>query len=155
MGFSSGSDGKESVCSAGDPDSIPGLGRSPGEGNGYLLQYSSLKNSMDRGAWWATVLRVAKGQIRYSWATKTFMSTFINIHTTFFILSFEIYSYDSAYLCINLNGWQNLTSVSHLYHSQTSWQLGCWLNLIWIMPVLNFFFLTMLCLLDFTYFIFA
>ena len=40
------SDGKESVCSAGDLGSIPGSGRSPGEGNGYLLQYSSLENSM-------------------------------------------------------------------------------------------------------------
>ena len=49
------SDGKESVCSAGDLGSIPGSGRSPGEGNGYLLQYSSLEHSMDRGPWWATV----------------------------------------------------------------------------------------------------
>ena len=53
-GFPGGSDGKESVCNAGDPGSIPGLGRSPGEGNGYPLQYSCLSNSMDRGAWQAT-----------------------------------------------------------------------------------------------------
>ena len=46
---------KESVCSAGYPDSIPGSGRSPGDGNGNPLQYSCLKNSMDRGAWWARV----------------------------------------------------------------------------------------------------
>ena len=45
------SDGKESACEPGELDSIPGLGRSPGEGNGYPLQYSSLENSMDRGAW--------------------------------------------------------------------------------------------------------
>ena len=51
VGFPSGSDGKESACNAGYWSSIPGLGRSPGEGNGYPLQYSSLKNSMDRGAW--------------------------------------------------------------------------------------------------------
>ena len=50
-----GSDGKESVCSAREPGLIPGLGRSPGEGNGYALQYSCLEKSMDRGAWWATV----------------------------------------------------------------------------------------------------
>ena len=50
-----GSDGKASACSAGDPSSTPGSGRSPGEGNGNPLQYSCLKNSMDRGAWWATV----------------------------------------------------------------------------------------------------
>ena len=42
-------DGKESACSAGDPGSIPWSGRSPGEGNGYPLQYSCLENSMDRG----------------------------------------------------------------------------------------------------------
>ena len=47
--------GKESACSAEGLGPIPGSGRSPGEGNGYPLQYSGLKNSMDRGAWWATV----------------------------------------------------------------------------------------------------
>ena len=45
-----GASGKESARNAGDPGSIPGLGRSPGEGNGYLLQYSCLENPMDRGA---------------------------------------------------------------------------------------------------------
>ena len=47
MDFPDGLDGKESADSAGDPGSIPGLGRSPGEGNGYPLQYSCLENSMD------------------------------------------------------------------------------------------------------------
>ena len=47
MGFPSGSDGKESACNAGDHGLIPGLGRSAGEGKGYLLQYSGLENSMD------------------------------------------------------------------------------------------------------------
>ena len=47
MGFPCGSAGKESACNAGDLDLIPGLGRSPGEGKGYSLQYSGLKNSMD------------------------------------------------------------------------------------------------------------
>jgi len=59
-GFSGGSDGKESSCNAGDPGSIPGSGRSPGEGNGNLLQYSCLEKSVDRAAWWATVDGVAK-----------------------------------------------------------------------------------------------
>ena len=54
MGFHGGSDGKASACSVGDPGSIPGSGRSLGEGNGNPLQYSCLKNSMDRGAWWST-----------------------------------------------------------------------------------------------------
>ena len=47
------SDGKEAACNAGNLGLIPGLGRSPGEGNGNPLQYSCLENSMDRGAWWA------------------------------------------------------------------------------------------------------
>ena len=54
-GFLGGSDSKESACSAGYLSWIPGLGRSLGEGNGSPLQYSCLENSMDRGAWWATV----------------------------------------------------------------------------------------------------
>ena len=60
MGFPDGSDGKESSCSAGDPGLIPGLGRSPGEGNGNPLQYSCLEISEDRGAWWATIHEVTK-----------------------------------------------------------------------------------------------
>ena len=46
---------KEPTCNAGDPGSTPGSGRSPGEGNGYPLRYSCPENSMDRGAWGATV----------------------------------------------------------------------------------------------------
>ena len=58
MGLPGDSDYKESACSAGDPVSIPGLGRSPGEGNGgYSLQHSCLENPMDRGAWWAIGLQ--------------------------------------------------------------------------------------------------
>ena len=53
--FPGGSDGEESACNAGDPGLVPGSGRSPGEGNGYPLQYSCLENPMDRGAWWAIV----------------------------------------------------------------------------------------------------
>ena len=62
MGFSGDSVGKESACNTGDPGSIPGLGRSPGEGNGNPRQYSCLENSMDRGAWQATVQGVTKSQ---------------------------------------------------------------------------------------------
>ena len=60
MGFPGGSDDKESACNAGDMGLIPGLGRSPGEGNGYPLQYSYLENSMNIGAWRATVYGVTK-----------------------------------------------------------------------------------------------
>ena len=55
-----GSDGEESACNAGDPGSTPGLERSFGEENGNPLQYSSLENPMDRGAWQATVHGVSK-----------------------------------------------------------------------------------------------
>ena len=58
----SGSDGKESARNEIDLGSIPGLGRSPGEGNGNPLQYYCLENSMDRGAWWATVHDLTKRQ---------------------------------------------------------------------------------------------
>ena len=58
--FPGGSDGKASVYNVGDPRSIPGSGRSAGEGNGSPLSYSSLRNPMDRGAWWATVHGVTK-----------------------------------------------------------------------------------------------
>ena len=64
MGLPWGSDGKESTCSAEDLDSIPGSGRSPGEGNGYPLQYSFLENSMDRRAWWVTAQGVTRSQIQ-------------------------------------------------------------------------------------------
>ena len=59
-GFPGGSDGKECTCGAGDMRSVLGSGRSPGEGNGYPLQYSCLENSIYGGAWWATVHGVAK-----------------------------------------------------------------------------------------------
>ena len=72
MDFPSGSDGKEPACNARDPGLTPGSGRSSGEGIGYTLQYSCLENSMDRGAWWATVHGVAK-----SWRWLKWLSTHV------------------------------------------------------------------------------
>ena len=66
MGFPGGSEVKVSACNAGDLGLIPGLGRSPGEGNGNPLQYSCRENPMDGRAWWATVHRVAKSWTRLS-----------------------------------------------------------------------------------------
>ena len=82
-GFPGGSDGEQSACSAGDPGSIPGSGRSPGEGTGNPLQYSCLGNPMDRG----TLPRKSHGQrslegyspwghrVRHDWATTSHTST--------------------------------------------------------------------------------
>ena len=70
LGFPGSSAGKESACNAGNHESdlrsIPGLERSPGEGNSYTVQYSGLENSMDRGAWQATVHGVTKSQTQLS-----------------------------------------------------------------------------------------
>ena len=68
---------KNLPINAGDADLIPGLGRSPGVGNGNLLQYSCLENPLDRGAWWAAVHRVAK-----SW-TRLSVHTHIHAHARF------------------------------------------------------------------------
>ena len=78
-GFESpgGSEVKASACNVGDLGSIPGSGRSPGEGNGNPLQYSCLENPMDGGAWWTTVHGVAKSQTRLS----DFTSPLARFHT--------------------------------------------------------------------------
>ena len=75
--FTSGSDVKESACNVGDLGSIPGSGRSPGEGNGYPLQYSYLKNSMDRGAW--RLQSMGSQRVGHNWATKHVKVHFIFI----------------------------------------------------------------------------
>ena len=73
-GFPGRSDNKESACNAGDPGSIPGSGRSPGEGNGYPLQHSCLRNSMDRGPW-----QEFMGSQRVRHDQMNFITTTINI----------------------------------------------------------------------------
>ena len=74
-GFPGGSEGKASTYNVRDLDSIPGSGRSPGEGNGNPLQYSCLENPMDGGAWCATVHGVAK--------SRTQLSNFTSLHMEF------------------------------------------------------------------------
>ena len=73
-GFPGGSEVKASACNAGGLGSIPGLGRSPGEGNGNPLQYSCLENPMGGGAWWATVHGFAKSQTRLSNFTSLYIA---------------------------------------------------------------------------------
>ena len=76
-----GSEVKASACNAEDLGSIPGSGRSPGEGNGNPLQYSCLENPMDGGAWWATVHGVTKSQTRLSDFTPAHKYTHTHTHT--------------------------------------------------------------------------
>ena len=66
LSFPGGLEGKESACDSGDLGSIPGLGRSPREGNSNLLQYFHLGNPMDRGAWQATQFMGSQSQTRWS-----------------------------------------------------------------------------------------
>ena len=79
MGFPCGSAGKESTCNTGDVGSVPGLGISPGGENGSLLQYSRLGNSVDRGAWWTTVHRVANSWTQLSNWTCTHQATLCHL----------------------------------------------------------------------------
>ena len=65
-GFPGSIGGKECACNVGDPDSIPGLGKFPGEGTGYTLQCSYLENPLDRGSWWTAVHGVEKHQTKQS-----------------------------------------------------------------------------------------
>ena len=69
-GFPGGSDGKESACNEGDPSSTPGLRRSLGVGNGHLLQYSCLENSMDGEAWW--LQSMGSQRVKHDWETNAF-----------------------------------------------------------------------------------
>ena len=88
-GFPGGSVGKESPCNAGDPGSIPGSGRSPGEGNGNALQYYCLENPMDRGAWQDSVHSIAR--VGHNLATKP--SQFV-----YNIMQY-IYDFYISYIC--------------------------------------------------------
>ena len=124
----SGSDGKELSCNAGDPGSIPGLGR---EGNGYPLQYSCLENSMDREAWWGTVHAVMKSRTQLwltcfsNWSSETDVtnprhraSEWLN---QILSLRFECWSWLFSQVCLrkslwlcNVGVWINAASLSLL-----------------------------------------
>ena len=78
-GFPGGSDGKESTCNAGDPGLIPGLGRSPGEGNGNPLQYSCLENPMEEEP--GGLQSMGSQRIGHNWESQTHMHTHTHTHT--------------------------------------------------------------------------
>ena len=90
VGFCGGSVSKKSTCNAGDLDSIPGLGISPGEGNGYPLQYSGLENSMDSGAWRAIVHWVTKSRTQLSNLHFSFLQYVILIQSSAHQKSFSL-----------------------------------------------------------------
>ena len=116
MSFSGDSDGKASAYNAGDPGSIPGSGKSPGEGNGNPFQYSCLENPMDRGAWWATVHGVAKSQTRLSDFTHTHTHTHTQVGHSF--SSKEQVSFNSVTavtICTDF-GAPPENKVSHCFH---------------------------------------
>ena len=103
-----GSEDKASACNAGDLGSIPGLGRSPGEGIGNPLQYSCLENPMDRGAWWATVHGVAKSRTR--------LSNFTHItHTTSPTESKRLFYTSVSLLLSHIQGYPYHLSKFHIY----------------------------------------
>ena len=130
--------GKESACNAGDPGSVPGLGRSPGEGNGNPLQNSCLESSMNRGASWAIVHGAAKSWTRLSnWAHTTEHSYFLNnspdFHiipsiTSLWIISLIIFNQESWIYKMLIHGWwflsvssQNQSVVLHTFYSWEFW----------------------------------
>ena len=92
-GFPGGSDSKESACNTGDLGAIPGLGRSPGVGNGNPLQYSCLENSKDRGVWWATVREAAKIQMQLSMHTSIYGAKTKPGRVVFFLIDINIIIY--------------------------------------------------------------
>ena len=100
-GFPGGSDSKESACNVGDLGSIPELVRSPGERNGYPIQYSGLENSIDRRVWQATVHGVAKSRI---WPCICLKSTLfeINKHFSFLLINSVMEYFSHSFIFIYL-----------------------------------------------------
>ena len=98
--FPGGSEGKASACNAGDPSSIPGLGSSPGEGNGNPLQYPCLENPMDGRTWWATVHGVAKSRTRLSELTSLHFISLSSIQQSDSVMCVYVYVCVCVYICI-------------------------------------------------------
>ena len=119
--FACGSDGKASAYNAGDPGSIPGSRRSPGEGNAYPLQSSCLENSMDGGAWWATVHGVAKSRTQLS--NFTFFHFHFQILPPWLISSMNLGRCEPSWfssLCTSQ--YQHTTETGHLTESRIYFQ---------------------------------
>ena len=105
-GFPGGSDSKDSACNVGDPGSIPGSGRSPRKGNDYPLQYSRLQNSMDGGAWRATVCGVAKTRTQLSVLSHTHRLREIENGLLFSTITITFSYYFSCCSCLLFLGYE-------------------------------------------------
>ena len=102
-----GSDGKESACNAGDPSSIPGSGRSLGEGNGKPLQYSCLENPIDREAWWAIIHVVPRS---WTWLKQLSMHK-LALETMFLVITLYCQLYTNHQTCLD-ESWLSSTWIS-------------------------------------------
>ena len=134
-GFPGGSE--DSACNAGDPGSIPGLGRSSAERKGYPLQYSCLENSMDREAWWVTVHGVAR--IGYDLVTNTFTFTVVSgwtMHPLLPAFSFLSYFFIPPWM---LPGIISQMNCLHLNHVLGIYFWGIWTKRVTVS--VNFIFL--------------
>ena len=120
--------GKESACNAGDPGSIPQLGRAPGKGNSNPCQYSCLENYKDRGAWWATVHGVPKSQMKLS--NFHFSLSQHNISLGICILKPEI---DTTYLrkFVNTKHWWESGATTGLRHRWLQGTMAVFLPQLW------------------------
>ena len=117
LGFPGGSNGKESVCNAGDLDWIPGPGRSPGEGNGNPLQYSCLENSMDRGVLWAIIHGVTK-----SWTWLSDWQAHIRICIFIYLYMHILLTMLKEKKC-RFNDYQIICSFLHDIFEAPSWKI--------------------------------
>ena len=129
MGFPGGSDSKASAHNVGDLGSIPGLGRSPGEGNAN--QYSCLENSMDGGAWLATVHGVAKSRTRLGNFTFTSLYTFILIQCGRCFVHFSLCTDVSIFLHVFFLSTEGAYSSMLIKPSSCQWMDIAW----WVCPL--------------------
>ena len=137
-GFPGGSDGKESACNAGDLSSVPGLGRSHGEGNGSPLQYSCLENPTDRGTWKAAVHGVAKSWTQLSdWTTTGKSKPKYLFGWNFYIFGLTITLFHREWIRGNSQCW--LYQISFLSERDKGWErhrertLRGWLTWLWVL----------------------
>ena len=123
QGFHGGSDSKESTCKAGDPGLVFGLGRSSGKGNGFPLQYSCLKNSMDRGAWRATVHGVTKIWTQLTNLDSIFKSTDITLPTKVHLVKAMVFP-------VVMYGCDSWTVKKAEHQRIDAFELWCWRRLL-------------------------